>query len=145
MKQKTIIAVYGTANVGKSMTLSSLGRQLSAAGGTTNDNFSKADYNAIFNYTNRIIGVQTFGDLVGFVQTGLDHFLINSCDIITIATKRYGDTVNAVGAFAGNNGYRVIWVAPYEIRDNSITVTNIKDYCASHLRLMIDDIIAGRL
>jgi len=145
MKQKTIIAVSGTANIGKSMTISSLGRQIVATGGTTLDDVTTNDYRAITKYLSKIIGVQTYGDTEGLVQSGLDALLNHNCDIIVIASKVYGALVNAIGAFAGANGYRLIWTSPYEVRDSSIPTVTIKDYGASHLLLMINDIISGSL
>lgn len=145
MKQKTIIAVSGTANIGKSMTISSLGRQIVASGGVTSDNVAAKDYRAIINYSNKIVGVQTYGDTESIVQSGLDTFLNQNCDIIVIASKGFGSTVDAIGAFAGANDYRLIWISPYEVRDGSIPTNTIKDYGASHLLLMIDDIISGSL
>jgi len=145
MKQKTIIAVSGTANIGKSMTISSLGRQIVAAGGTAPDDVTTKDYRAVIKYLSKIIGVQTYGDTEDLVQSGLDALLNHNCDIIVIASKGYGATVDAIGAFAGTNGYRLIWTSPYEVRDGSIPTTTIKDYGASHLLLMINDIISGSL
>ena len=145
MKQKTIIAIYGTANVGKSTTLRSLGSQLVSSGATTTDNMQTWEYRAVFDYLQTKLGLQTFGDLENLVQEGLDHFLMNACELIIIATKRYGATIDAVGAFAGDNGYRIIWIAPYEVRDESIATQVIKDYSASHILLTINDIISGNL
>lgn len=145
MIQKTIIGIYGTANVGKSTTLRSLGSQLVSSGATTTDNMRTWEYRAVFNYLQTKLGLQTFGDHFTLVEEGLNHFLNNHCDLIVIATKRYGDTIDTVGAFAGDNGYRIIWIAPYEVRDGSIETQVIKDYSASHILLTINDIISDNL
>lgn len=145
MKQKTIIAVSGTANIGKSMTISSLGRQIVAAGATTTDNISKNDYSAILAYKFKTIGIQTFGDLEELVKNGLIHFFNLKCDIIVIASKGYGATVKAIEEFAGVNKYRVIWTTPYRVWDGTISENDIKDYTASHIKMMIDDVILGTL
>ncbi|MCB9336595.1 MAG: hypothetical protein H6577_00545 [Lewinellaceae bacterium] len=110
--KKTIIAIYGTANVGKSMTLSRLGRQLQANGAITTDDISRNDYRAVFNYLNRIVGVQTFGDINWMVEEGLNHFLNQSCDIIAIASKTYGGTTRTLNEFARDNHYRLIAPVP---------------------------------
>ncbi|XLS30837.1 hypothetical protein ACJD0Z_08385 [Flavobacteriaceae bacterium M23B6Z8] len=145
MKQNTIIVAQGTANVGKSMTLSRLGRQLITAGATTVDDVTKTDYSARLQYSSVTIGIQTYGDLEGWVAQGLQHFLNNSCDIIAIASKRYGATARVIEEFASVNNYRVIWSTPYRVWDGSITDSDIKDYSASHLKLMVDDIISGSI
>jgi len=140
--KKTIIAVSGTANVGKSMTLARLGRQLVAVGATTATNVSGKDYNANFTYKTKTIGIQTYGDATRLVKNGLDGFLTMNCDIIAIASKGYGGTVKEIEKFANTNGYRVIWTKPYCVWDGSISDNDIKDYSASHLKFMLDDIIS---
>lgn len=145
MKQKSIIVAQGTANIGKSMTLSRLGRILVNSGSTTTGNTSRGDYNVTMSYISKLIGIQTFGDSPGLVKTGLTDFLNMSCDIIVIASKGYGATVMEIESFAKTNNYRVIWTSPYKVWDGSISANDIKDYSASHLKLMIDDIISGRL
>lgn len=145
MTNRTVIAVSGTANVGKSMTLSSLGRQLQAAGATTDDSIEGKEYRAIFNYRNLDIGIQTFGDIESMVADGLDVFQKQKCDIIAVASKRYGNTVNWIENFTKKHGYRLIWTAPYEVSDMSISTDRIKDYTASHFLLMIEDIISDTL
>lgn len=145
MKQKTIIAVSGTANVGKSMTLSRLGKQLAGAGATTTDTVTTNDYNAVLSYKSFTVGIQTYGDVAGWVHTGLHSFLAKKCDIIAIACKSYGATVNEIKTFAKSNNYRVIWTTPCAVWDGTIPENDIKDYAASHLKLMVDDIVAGSL
>ncbi|WP_207494512.1 hypothetical protein [Aridibaculum aurantiacum] len=127
------------------MTLARLGRQLGDAGASTLDDITRGEYRAVFNYQGRRIGIQTFGDTENVVNAGLNHFLDNSCQIIAIASKRYGQTIARLDAFANVNNFRIIWVAPYEVRDDSISTNTIKEYCASHLLLMIDDVISNRL
>lgn len=145
--QKTIIGVWGTANVGKSMTLASLGRQLQTAGGITETDISepKTDYRAVFEYLSHTIGIQTFGDVEQLVVEGLEHFLNTECEIVAIASKGYGGTVDAIVAFARNNNYRIIWVTPYDTRDELTEFSTLKAYGASHLLRMIDDTISSRI
>lgn len=145
MKQKTIIGLKGTANVGKSMTLSSLGRQLRNARGITSVDVTRGDYWAVFDYQGKKVGIQTYGDHVSHVRSGVTGFLNERCDIIVIASKTTGATLNHVNQVATTNDYRVFWARPYEVRDRSIPVEDMKEYCANHLRLMIDDIISGIL
>ena len=141
--EKTIIGLKGKANVGKSMTLSRLGRQLRNAGGVTQDDIDKSEYWAVFEYQGVKIGVQTYGDHVNDVSAGIAGFLDRQCAIIVTASKTTGDTVDHLNQVAGTNGYRIIWARPYEVGDGSIAVEVIKEYGASHLLRMINDIISG--
>ena len=145
MKKKTIIVVSGTANIGKSMTLSRLGVQLYYAGASTNQKFPAKDYRACFQYKTKKIGIQTYGDTEHLVYTGLHELQSQNCDIIAIASKGFGKTVKAIETFANSYNYRVIWSTPYRVWDGSVTTSDIKDYTASHLKLMIDDVISGIL
>jgi hypothetical protein len=145
VKKKTIIVVSGKGNVGKSMTLSRLGHQLYYAGASTTQKFPAKDFRAYFQYKTKKIGIQTYGDTEHLAYTGLYELQSLNCDIIAIASKGFGKTVKAIEAFANSNNYRVIWTAPYRVWDGSITTSDIKDYTASHLKLMIDDVISGTL
>lgn len=141
--QKTIIGVWGTANVGKSMTIANLGRLIQTAGGVTTANITAEDYQAIFEYLGHNIGVQTYGDIGRVVREGLAFFLAGNCDVIVIASKGYGETVHRIGEFAGDNGYRIIWTTPFEVRDGLTGVSDIKAYGATHLLQVVNDLISG--
>jgi len=144
--EKTIIVLGGTANTGKSMTLVHLGNQLQTNANTiTRTNLGNNDYRAVFQYKKQIIGLNTAGDTLGIVTEGLNEFLQKQCGIIAIASKAYGATVIAISEFATQNGYRVIWTKPYVVWDNHINTQRIKNYTASQLHKMIDDVITGSL
>lgn len=143
MKQKTIIVLHETANQGKSMTLSELGRILFKNKATTKDEINKSEYRAILTYKNCQIGIQTYGDNEWLIMEGLDA--LKKCDIIVIPAKRFGATHTTLNQFANKQSYRVIWAAPYKVWDGSIGVDEIKRYSASHIKFMIDDIISNNL
>ncbi|CAN0266036.1 unnamed protein product, partial [Ectocarpus fasciculatus] len=103
------------------------------------------DYRAVFKHLNHSIGIQTYGDLKKQVKEGLDVFLKDKCDLIFMASKSYGGTRDCISSFAKEKGYRVIWIAPFEVRDRSMPSKILKDYCANHLFLIANNIIAGRL
>jgi len=142
---KTIVVVSGKGNIGKSFTLSSLGRQLVTAGANTTADITKKEYHADFIYQNKKVGVQTYGDLAHLVINGLQEFLSVGTEIIAIASKGYGATVKAIEDFASLNNYRVIWTSPYQAWDSITDENRIKEYTASHLKLIIDDVIAGNI
>ena len=143
--QRTIIGVYGTSDVGKSTTLALLGWQLDEIGAVTESNLAHWDYRAVFEYQNHKVGIQTYGDIEPLVREGLKHFLEEDCNLIYIASKRYGATVERINIFARDNDFRVIWFAPYEVHDERTPVLTVKDYAAANLLLMANNIIAGRL
>ncbi|MDO9576422.1 MAG: hypothetical protein Q7J16_00905 [Candidatus Cloacimonadales bacterium] len=143
--EETIIALKGTANIGKSMTIARLGRLLQKNGGITADKISDYDYRAVFSYKDQTIGIQTSGDVGDFVCGELKYFLGEKCSIIVIASKTYGKTKKCITDFARQNDYRLILSTPYQVRDDSITTDSIKNYCANHIMSMINDIISGIL
>lgn len=145
MKQKTIIVVSGKGNIGKSMTLSRLGEQLYKSGATTSQTFPAKDYHAYLQYKGKKMGVQTYGDTERLVKDGLNAFNTKGCDIIAIASKGFGATVKAIESFAKANDYRVVWTTPYRVWDGSISESDTKDYAASHLKMMVDDVLTGVL
>ncbi|WP_298779036.1 hypothetical protein [uncultured Polaribacter sp.] len=136
--EKAIIVASGKADIGKSLTLSKLGKMLNPSLSIT-----RKDYQICFDYKNIKIGLQTFGDTEFYVKNGLTDFLKEDCDLIIIASKGFGKTVTAIENFAGANDYRVIWTTPYRVWDGSITTDDIKRYSASHLFQMVDDVISN--
>lgn len=127
------------------MTLSRLGKQLVTAGATTTNPLAKKEYHAYFKYQGIKIGIQTYGDIKRLVEGAINAFISKECDIIAIASKGYGATVDIIEELALANDYRVIWTMPYRVWDGSISESDIKDYAASHLKLMVDGVISGAL
>lgn len=143
--KKTIIQISETANRGKSMMISRLGRQLIQLGATTNNDVSGNDYRAVFEYKGVKVGLQSFGDSEELVNQGLTYFLSEGCEIIIIPTKRFGATSDAVSGFADSNSYRVIIGSPYRINGSITEINQIKEYSATHYAGMVTDIISGRI
>lgn len=143
--EKTIIVLQGTANVGKSTTLAKLGRIMLAKGATSTSNIvNEPDYHAFFNYHNVVIGLRTYGDTEEIVKDALEKFK-GKCDIIIIASKRYGATVNVIKQFAKDNSFRTFWSAPHWREGNKDQIDQLKEYAAHHYDKMVVDIIQGNL
>ena len=145
--RKTIIGVWGTANKGKSTTIRTLGRNLKNNGAQTENDVEKYnEYQAVFDYRGIKVGLQTYGDVASLVEEGLEELELKGSDIIVIATKSYGRTVDHLGEFAGIHDYRVLWVTPIEIYNvEEGEIHQMKYYSASQLEVMINDIIDGIL
>lgn len=143
--KKTIIGVYGTANTGKSKTINRLGHLISENGGTTSNDINYKDYFAVFSYKSACVGIQTYGDYKSAVVEGLRKFKEQSCEVIVIASKQYGGTVDVINEFATDNDFRVIWVTPYQVLDGSIDIDRLKNYSAQHLLRIVNDVIDGNL
>ena len=143
--KKTIINISETANRGKSIMISSLGRRLVQLGATTNDEVDKKDYRATFIYKGIKIGIQSNGDIESIVQKALEYFLSQQCQIIVIPTKRHGATVNVVSTFAQINSFRIITGSPYQMSGSEREIVRIKEYAAEHCELMVSDIISERI
>ena len=115
--KKTIIAVYGSAQEGKSSTIKKVCQKLIA-------NFPDAiasdlaiDYSADISVTiiigNIKIGIESQGDPSTGLLERLDKLAIDGCDIIICATRRRGETTNAVGEVAEKYNYNMIWLSSY--------------------------------
>lgn len=143
--KKTIIGVYGTANIGKSKTINRLGHLIGENGGSSDNNINFYDYFAVFSYKSACVGIQTYGDYKFAVEEGLGKFKEQNCEVIVIASKQYGGTVDVLNEFAKDNDFRVIWVTPYQVLDGSIDIDELKNYSAQHLLRMVNDVIDGSL
>jgi len=146
--KKTIIAVWGTANVGKSKTLIKLGNIIKNCGWITENNVSKNnDYWAVFKYKGITLGVETYGDVEDDVGHGLQGLIGAKCDIIVMTSKTYGGTVNAIGELSSDpsNDYRVLWITPIQVNDGQTDLDLVNGHSARHLKQMIEDIIELKL
>lgn len=121
---KTIVALWTTANRGKSETARSFARQLTAIYSAytpiTPVPFAippSGDFRAVFEiYPGKTVAVESQGDPNTDLETRLDD-LITAYDpyVIMCATRTRGDTVNAVERIAAAHGYQIIWTSPYDI------------------------------
>ena len=147
--KKTIIGLWGTANVGKTMTLGALGKKLLEAGATTNNNIDFKEYRAIIQYKGKVIGLQTYGDHASVVEEGLEYFNKHQCEMIIMAAKSYGATTDLIINYASTFGYGILWFAPIQLEGNysreSEELKRVKQYAAQQLLQAINDLISETL
>lgn len=143
--EKTILGLYGTANVGKSTTLAALGHLLLAAGATTRNKIDFADYRAVFHYRGIVICLQTYGDFEGVVLEGLAYFEKEPWDILIMASKSRGATSARLSEFARKENARLIWGTPLISEDGKSDISTLKKSGARQLLRLMDEWIDGAL
>lgn len=153
---KTIIAIYGRQNEGKSETIKKVCELLIA-------NFPNAVANPLaINYYGDIlvtiqlgavkIGIESQGDpnsrmlyedtIRKLADVNLDPTL-GGCDIIICATRTEGKTVDKVDAIANQYNYHTIWKSSYYTPHLNTTVLN--RMAAEEVIEIIKAIIVGQL
>ncbi|WP_431287444.1 hypothetical protein [Roseateles chitinivorans] len=108
---KTIIALSGAANRGKSTTLRLLIEKIKAKYPTAGieEKLFKIDITIILTINGVKVGIETQGDPNSRLGTSLARFVENKCKVIICASRSYGGTVDLVHT-AANAGYEVKWV-----------------------------------
>lgn len=153
---KTIIAIYGRQNEGKSETIKNVCRLLIA-------NFPNAIPNPLsINYHGDIlvtiqlgaikIGIESQGDpnsrmlyedtIRKLADFNLDPTL-GGCDIILCATRTEGKTVNKVDAIATQYNYHTLWKSSYYTPNLNTAVLN--RMAAEEVIEIIKGLIVGQL
>lgn len=118
MQQKTIIALWGRSNVGKTQTIVCL-YNIFCAYPNVHDTLIPAqrEISAIITLKsgtgNITIGFESQGDPNTDIESRLEQSAINSCDIIVCASRTRGDTAYAVEDIAKKYGYRIVWVTNF--------------------------------
>jgi hypothetical protein len=135
---KTIIAIWHSANKGKTETLRNFANLLITTYPTYKLIFSNplpiptiGDFQLVVQIKGKIIGIESQGD----PKTNLKKKLMNlvnkfKCDIIFCSTRTKGDTVNAVNHLSSRKRFQIIWTSTYQIDVNQTLVNQIK---AEHL------------
>ncbi len=137
---KTILAIWHSANKGKTETLREFANLLITTypKPAHNEVFPKpiliparGDFRIVVEINGKIIGVESKGDpktnLGGRLLDLSDNF---NCDIILCTTRTKGETVDAVNNLVHNKGFQTIWTSTYEVANNHQIVNQIK---AKHL------------
>jgi Cdc6-like AAA superfamily ATPase len=95
---KTVIAIYGTANTGKSATLKKVYEILRAKhpNAPITHEIIQHDVRTIIKINGHSIGIESQGDPGGRIFTSISLFAREECDIIVCATRTRGQTVEVV-------------------------------------------------
>lgn len=114
MRQKTIIANYGTENVGKTTSIKLVYNKLHQIITDENcrDLHSPEDNNgdlcAILTINNVKVGISSLGDICPKHAAWLDELVGEECDIILAACHDYDDTTKKIYGLK-TKGYRIMW------------------------------------
>lgn len=131
MFPKLIIAIYGRANVGKTISLrllktyigTRLSIKMSAYTYTDIVDYSNYDFRGYFSapYAARTVklGISSAGDDLYAIKSGLTELHSGNCDMIFIGSRTKGAGANYINLFASNNGYEVIWLSKENIYEFS--------------------------
>lgn len=109
MKIKTIIAIRGVANQGKSASIKiaySLLKGIYPAA-KIEELYIGVDITVVMTIDGVKVGIESQGDPNSRLFQSLDHFVNIGCKVIVCATRSRGATVEAVNSLAGK--YRVEW------------------------------------
>jgi hypothetical protein len=106
---KTIIALQGVANQGKSTSIKMAYALLKAAypSAKIDERFIGADITVVITINGVKVGIESQGDPNSRLFESLGHFVKVGCKAIICATRSRGKTVEAVNALAGK--YKIDW------------------------------------
>ncbi len=107
---KTLIAVRGVANRGKSASIKNAYALLKAAhpSATVEEMFIGADITVVMTVSGVKVGIESQGDPNSRLFKSLDRFVNIGCKVIICATRTSGKTVHAVNALARQ--YEIKWL-----------------------------------
>lgn len=141
---KTIIADYGGGDIGKSSAIKEVYNQIkrSYPQCVELDYYFDGDIRSIFEINKTKIGIESQGDPYSRQPVSLDSFLQKGCDIIIVACRTKGDTIEKVRNFERYHGYRIIWAQHHINKSVNVQLNTI--YTRSIVQ-MVDDIMNGVL
>ena len=152
--KKTIIALYGRANEGKSQTLKKVCQLIMA-------NFPNAKSTpAVINYDGDIlvtidvcsikIGIESQGDPNSRMinEDTLGKLANEKCDIIICATRTHGETVRKVDELATSVDYYTLWLSSFWSPETATEPLNsevLNKMAAENIIEIIKSLIIGQL
>jgi hypothetical protein len=144
---KTIFAIWGHANQGKSDTIRRVTQEILTTNRTAITspeiiNFS-GDIQVIITIGKVIIGIESQGDPNSRLFDSLKKFSSANCSIIICATRTSGATVDAVSSLHESHGYDIVWVTNH--RSNEKNQTTLNDISAKHICGLVHQVIAETL
>lgn len=138
--KKTIFAVWGRSKIGKSSSIKRFIDYLEEKYKVPpHETIHKGkDECVIFKINKVMIGIESQGDPGGRMQTSLQYFKDEGCDIIVCATRTSGSTANAVKSIF-YRGYDIVWLSTYYSDKKDIAKSN--KLFAEHLDLLIENVL----
>lgn len=147
MKKKTIIAIYGRQNEGKSTTIRMIYNALirTGIGGVPDREVPEhGDILVIVQVGDIRIAIESQGDPHGRMEEEdtLRPFSQAGCEIIICATRTRGTAVHMVDNIANEFGYHTLWTSTYFAPNFDVNLLNRRR--AEDILRVIDDLILGR-
>jgi len=107
---KTILALRGAGNRGKSTTLGMLIEMIKVQYPSANfeETKFKIDITIVVTINGQKVGIETQGDPNSRLGASLKRFIEIGCKVIICASRSYGSTVDLINT-AANGGYQVKW------------------------------------
>ncbi|MCH5283076.1 MAG: hypothetical protein J1E59_05420 [Treponema sp.] len=107
---KKIVALYASANKGKTTTLNKLIDLLEAVAVLDEKiRISDDDFQASFEFFGKKVVVCTAGDYGEATQESISFAKKHGYDILVTATRTRGETTNGIENFANKNGAELLW------------------------------------
>ncbi|MDX2300218.1 MAG: hypothetical protein NW204_10880 [Xanthomonadaceae bacterium] len=118
---KTLIALRGAGNRGKSRTLCMLIELIKVAypSAKFEEKRYKIDITVVITVGTIKVGVETQGDPNSRLERSLNTFVDIGCKVIVCASRSSGRTVEIVNE-AGSRGYRVKWVEKASVQESAM-------------------------
>jgi hypothetical protein len=133
-KPKAILAIWHTADKGKTETLREIATLLlhtfprySAILPAPSVVPPSGDFRLVVNINGRIVAVESRGDPNTNLLNRLQDLATNFCaDVIFCSTRTKGDTVAAVDDVAASSGFEVIWTSTYQTDKHQKVANRLK-------------------
>ena len=147
-RMKTIVTVFGWAEMGKTSALKCLAEQFGCEFTT-----SPWDIFQMFDYNGHLIGIASEGDPGSCQKDNIYKMIEAGCEVIVCASRTKGRTTENVMIAAKNNGYRLIWTSHYSIYRESLCLIGLgseeidkqnvllNKTFAKNIKNLIDDIL----
>jgi hypothetical protein len=145
--KKTIIAIWGNSNRGKTSTIintfNKLHKKYPQMTIMHQGNTNTKDITIILRIGKIIIGIESQGDPNHNLIPSLKLFEKNGCDIILCATRTKGTTVDEVEKYENAKKYDVIWLSNLQSFQKNTNTLNI--FSADFIISVIEGIINGAI
>ncbi len=139
--KKTVIAIKGLSERGKSDTIKRLRHLINSSYKTTETVYEDSgDIKVIIQLKSIKVGIESQGDPNSRQPKSIDDFIKAQCDIIICTCRTKNDTKRAV-LNTKNVGYRIIWGTNY--RSSSASHTDLNEISAKHFLELFNQIISG--
>lgn len=146
---KTIIAISGVSNQGKTQTIKKVARVLLGNSKDQNIEFGldENDCKMMFTYKDHKIGIESQGDPCSRLKASLNSFVVSKCDLILCACRTRGETLEYVKKTAEEKQYRLIKGSNFHLINVASIDPEQKDYellnslYAKQVIILIDKLI----